>query len=67
MLKYIKYFCPGFVAIMLMLTYLQGAYFPTIFLLIFSFVIIVGDLFVKDSKIEQFSYPNICLYLWVNH
>ena len=67
MLKYIKYFSPGFVAIMLMLTYLQGAYFPTIFLLIFSFILIVGDLFVKDNKIEQFSYPNILNFsIYVN-
>ena len=59
MLKYIKYFSPALIAVLLILTYLQGSFYPTIFLLVFSFIIIVGDLFSKDIHIEKFSYPGI--------
>ena len=38
---------------------MQGSFYPTIFLLVFSFIIIVGDLFSKDIHIEKFSYPGI--------
>ena len=59
MSKYIKYYFPSFVAIILMLFYLQGTFFPTLYLLIFSFVIIVGDLYFKETKLQDFSYPGI--------
>tara|TARA_B100000676_G_scaffold310673_1_gene377956 strand:+ start:73 stop:1200 length:1128 start_codon:yes stop_codon:yes gene_type:complete len=59
MLKYIKYFSPALIAVLLILTYLQGSVYPTIFLLVFSFIIIIGDLFSKDIHIEKFSYPGI--------
>ena len=59
MSKYIKYYFPSFVAIILMLFYLQGTFFPTLYLLIFSFVIIVGDLYFKETKLQNFSYPGI--------
>ncbi len=59
MLKYIKYFSPALIAVLLILTYLKGSFYPTIFLLVFSFIIIVGDLFSKDIHIEKFSYPSI--------
>ena len=59
MLKYIKYFSPALIAVLLILTYLQGSFYPTIFLLVFSFIIIIGDLFSKDIHIEKFSYPGI--------
>ena len=59
MLKYIKYFFPAFITIILLFSYLQGRFYPTIFLLIFSFTIIIGDLFIKDSKVQKFYYPNL--------
>ena len=67
MLKYIKYFFPASQAVILIFAYLQGAFYPTFFLLIFSFVFIVGDLFIKDSKVEHYSYPNILDYsIYIN-
>ena len=59
MLKYIKYFTPSFLSIIIIFFYSQGTFYPTIFLLIFSSTIIFGDLFLKDTKIQKFSYPNI--------
>ena len=66
LLKYIKYYSPAIVAVLLFVTYLQGAYFPTIFLLFFSLSIIIGDIFFKDSNVENFSYPfflNLAMYI----
>ena len=60
MLKYLKYFIPGFTGIITIITFLMGAYYPTIFLLIFSLVVILGDFLInRDSEVQQFSYPNI--------
>ncbi|MBI65945.1 MAG: hypothetical protein CMG64_06605 [Candidatus Marinimicrobia bacterium] len=67
MFKYIKYFLPSFLVVMLVLFYLQGTFYPTLFLLIYSFIIIIGDLFVRDTQIQKFSYPNILnLSIYVN-
>ena len=60
MLKYLKYFIPGFTGIITIITFLMGAYYPTIFLLIFSLIVILGDFLInRDSEVQQFSYPNI--------
>ena len=46
---------------------LQGAFYPTFFLLIFSLIIIIGDLFIKDTELQKFSYPNILnLSIYIN-
>ena len=38
----------------------MGTYYPTIFLLIFSLIVILGDFLInRDSEVQQFSYPNI--------
>ncbi len=67
MLKYIKYFTPSFFAIILMFFYLQGVFYPTICLLVYSVVLIVGDLFIKDTQIQKFSYPQILdLSIYIN-
>ena len=67
MLKYFKYFTPTFFAVILIFFYLQGTFYPTIFLLIFSFIIIVGDLLISDKQVEKFSYPNILnLSIYIN-
>ena len=59
MLKYVKYFSPSFTAIMLVPFYLQGAFYPTIYLLIFSSILLIGDLYIKDTEVQKFSYPSI--------
>jgi len=60
MLKYLKHFFPAFTALIIIITYLEGTYYPTIFLLSFSLLVILGDVFINgDSKVQQFSYPNI--------
>ena len=59
MLKYIKYFTPLFTTIMLIVFYLQGTFYPTIYLLIFSSIFIAGDLYIKETQVQNFSYPNI--------
>ena len=60
MLKYLKYFIPGFTGIVTIITFLMGTYYPTIFLLIFSLIVILGDFLInRDSEVQQFSYPNI--------
>ena len=67
MLKYIKYFTPSFFAIIIIIFYLQGAFYPTICLLIYSGVLIIGDSLVKDTKIQKFSYPKILdLSIYIN-
>ena len=38
----------------------MGTYYPTIFLLLFSLIVILGDFLInRDSEVQQFSYPNI--------
>ena len=60
MLKYLKYFIPGFTGIFTIIMFLMGTYYPTIFLLIFSLIVILGDFLInRDSEVQQFSYPNI--------
>ena len=67
MLKYIKYFTPSFFAIMIIIFYLQGAFYPTICLLIYSGILIIGDFLFKDTKIQKFSYPKILdLSIYIN-
>jgi len=60
LLKYLKYFIPGFTGIITIITFLMGTYYPTIILLIFSLIVILGDFLInRDSEVQQFSYPNI--------
>ena len=59
MLKYIKYYFPPFISIILIIFYLQGSFYPTLYLLIFSFILIVGDLYFQETELQKFSYPNI--------
>ena len=67
MFKYIKYFTPPFVPIIIILFYLQGVFYPTVCLLIYSFVIIIGDLFIRDIQLQKFSYPKILdLSIYIN-
>lgn len=67
MLKYIKYYLPAFTAVIVIITYFQGTYFPTFFLLIYSLFIILGDLLIKkDNEIQPFYFPgllNTALYI----
>ena len=68
MLKYLKYFIPGFTGIITIITFLMGEYYPTFFLIGFSLFIIIGDfIFPKDKEIQQFSYPSLLnLSIYVN-
>ena len=68
MLKYLKYFIPGFTGIITIITFLMGEYYPTFFLIGFSLFIIIGDvIFPRDKEIQQFSYPSLLnLSIYVN-
>jgi len=46
----------------------MGEYYPTIFLIGFSLLLIIGDLILpRDTKIQQFSYPSILnLSIYIN-
>ena len=53
-------------ALMLIACCIKGNNYPTFFLLAFSSLIIIGDLFKKEDKIERYSYPfflNLALYI----
>jgi len=68
LLKYLKYFIPGFTGIITIITFLMGEYYPTLFLIGFSLFIIIGDvIFPRDKEIQQFSYPNLLNFsIYVN-
>jgi len=68
LLKYLKYFIPGFTGIITIITFLMGEYYPTFFLIGFSLFIIIGDvIFPRDKEIQQFSYPSLLnLSIYVN-
>ena len=68
MLKYLKYFIPGFTGIITIIMFLMGEYYPTLFLIGFSLFIIIGDvIFPRDKEIQQFSYPNLLNFsIYVN-
>tara|TARA_Y100001970_G_C14101637_1_gene785795 strand:+ start:109 stop:1239 length:1131 start_codon:yes stop_codon:yes gene_type:complete len=58
MLKYIKYYFSIFLAFLFMFAILKGSYYPTIFFILYSMVIIIGDSWIKkDEKLQSFSYP----------
>ena len=58
MLKYIKYYISIFLAFLCMFAILKGTYYPTIFFILYSIIIIVGDSWVKpDKQLQSFSYP----------
>ena len=60
MLKYTKYYIPIFSVFLLIFFILNGTYYPTIFVILFSSTFILGDLFIKrDKEIQSFSYPII--------
>ncbi|MAZ58117.1 MAG: hypothetical protein CMP56_01730 [Flavobacteriales bacterium] len=67
MLKYLKHFLPPFTAIMFMIIIAMGEYSPTLFLLGFSLLMIIGDYIMpRDKEIQYFSYPailNFSLYI----
>ena len=67
MLKYLKYFLPGIYGIIAINIFLLGQYYPTVFFIVFSSSIILGDIFFgKDKEIQKFSYPfflNLSLYI----
>jgi len=53
-------------ASMLIICCIKGNSYPTLFLVAFSSIIIIGDLFKKENQIERFSYPfflNLALYI----
>ena len=68
MLKYLKHFIPAFTALSYMIVISMGEYYPTIFLIGFSLLLIIGDLTLpRDTKIQQFSYPSILnLSIYIN-
>ena len=58
MLKYIKYYFSIFLALLSIFSILQGSYYPTIFFVLFSTVIVAGDSLIRpDKKLQSFSYP----------
>ena len=67
MIKYLKYFTPTFFLILSIYMCSIGSYYPTIFFVGFSLLVILGDImFSKDENIEKFTYPgilNFSLYL----
>jgi len=68
MLKYLKHFIPAFTALSYMIVISMGEYYPTMFLIGFSLLLIIGDLTLpRDTKIQQFSYPSILnLSIYIN-
>ena len=68
MLKYLKYFLPSITAIAFINVILMGEWYPTVFLINFSLLLIFGDLIMpRDTKIQNFSYPSILnLSLYIN-
>ena len=68
MLKYLKYFLPSITAIAFIKVILMGEWYPTVFLINFSLLLIFGDLIMpRDTKIQNFSYPSILnLSLYIN-
>ncbi len=67
LLKYIKYFTPSLLVIIIIIFYLQGVFYPTICLLTYSAVLIIGDLFIKDTRLQKFSYSQILdLSIYIN-
>ena len=67
-LKYLKYYIPGFTGILFIVILLMGEDYPTYFLIGFSLFIIVGDIiFPRDKEIEKFSYPSLLnLSIYIN-
>ena len=67
MIKYLKYYFSILLAFLAMFSILMGTYYPTIFLFLFSLVIIAGDSLIKpDKKLQSFSYPfflDLSIYL----
>jgi alkane 1-monooxygenase len=67
MKKYIKYYISIFLALLFMGSILMGSYFPTIYFILFSTILIVGDsIFKPDDKMQSFSYPfflDLSIYL----
>lgn len=67
MLKYLKHFLPPFTAIMFMIIISMGEHSPTLFLIGFSLLMIIGDYIMpRDKEIQNFSYPfilNFSLYI----
>ena len=67
MAKYIKYYFSILLAFLAIFSILMGTYYPTIFLFLFSLVIITGDSLIKpDKKLQSFSYPfflDLSIYL----
>ena len=67
MIKYLKYFTPTFFLILSIYMCSIGSYYPTIFFVSFSLLVILGDIILgKDENVEKFSYPgilNFSLYL----
>jgi len=65
-LKYIKYFTPSLSVFIIAIFYLQGTFYPTIVLLIYSAIFMIGDLFIRDTQIQKFSYTkllNLTIYI----
>jgi len=59
-LKYLKYYIPGFTSILFIVMLLMGENYPTYFFIGFSLFIIVGDIiFPRDKEIKLFSYPSL--------
>ena len=68
MLKYLKHFIPSLTAIIFLLTISRGEHAPTIFLICFSLLLIIGDYIMpRDKKIQHFSHPNLLNFsLYIN-
>ena len=55
MLKYLKYFLPSITAIAFIKVILMGEWYPTVFLINFSLLLIFGDLIMpRDTKFKIF-------------
>ena len=62
-MKYLKYYISTLTLILAICLVFLGPYYPTVFFLIFSIFIIVGDYFLpEDVKVNKYSYPFL-LYL----
>ena len=58
MLKYIKYYFSIFLTILCIFAILKGTYYPTIFFILYSVIIIFGDSLINpDKKLQSFSFP----------
>ena len=67
MIKYLKYFISPLTLFLSIYICSMGNYYPTIFLVTFSLIVILGDIFLGENNfVEEYKFPkilNVALYV----